>query len=149
MAQQNPQIVFVSSILTSKIFWTQVVAAAAMIATAAGLHPPWLDASNQAELVGALATLATVALRLWGYSGPVALTAPLSTQAAQELPPGTHTVTVQPPPAPAAPPPPTVTVQPSAPSYIAPLSTDSITGAPVVYSPTPGTIAQPVITPPV
>jgi len=102
--QSNPQLVYVSSLFTSKIFWTQVLAGAGMLATALGLHPAWLSADNQAELVGTLTMVATVAFRLFAASGPVSVTAPLSTPANQELGVGEHTITVAPPPPPVAPP---------------------------------------------
>ncbi len=122
MAQpQNPQLVYVASLFTSKIFYTQVLAAAATIATAFGLHPAWLSAENQVELVGALTMLATMAFRLWGSVGPVSLTAPISTPAPQELPPGVHTITVQPPLAPVPPTTVSVVSQPLPPPAIAPL----------------------------
>lgn len=94
MPRNNPRIVFVSSLLTSKIFWTQILGAAATIATAFGVHPQFLSTESQVEFVGTLTMLATVGFRLWGYGGPVSLTAPISPQPDQELPPGTHTITV-------------------------------------------------------
>jgi hypothetical protein len=93
----NPKIVFVASLFTSKIFWAQVVAIVATLATMSGFHPGWATEANQAELVGMIDMFATTALRIWGFSGPVSLTAPISALAPQELTAGVHTVTVTPP----------------------------------------------------
>jgi hypothetical protein len=101
------QIVFVKNLLASKTFWVQAVALAALVATLAGVHPQWATEAGQAELVGAITTIVTMALRLWGTSTPVSLTAPFSPPASQSLPVGVHTVTVT---APVAPPPTTITV---------------------------------------
>ncbi len=87
------QLTFVSSLFASKIFWAQVVSLIAMIATAAGVHV--LDAPGaQEQLIGGLDMLATIALRLFSPTGPVSLTAPFSTPAAQDIPAGASVVSV-------------------------------------------------------
>lgn len=84
----TPKIVFIASLFTSRIFWAQVIALAALIATAAGWHPGWWSAENQAELVGLIDVLMTTIFRTTGTNGPVTLTAPLSTPPAIPIPPG-------------------------------------------------------------
>ncbi len=91
----NPKLVFVASLFTSRIFWTQVIALAALVVTAAGYHPALLSAENQAELVGLVDALMTTIFRVTGPNGPVTLSAPLRRRPPPlELAPGTHTVTV-------------------------------------------------------
>lgn len=92
----NPKLVFVASLFTSKIFWSQVIALAAMIATASGAHPQWASEASQAELVGLVDMIATTVFRLWGTNGPVSLSAPLSTPPAQDVSVGVHAVQVAP-----------------------------------------------------
>jgi hypothetical protein len=129
------QLTFVSSLFTSKIFWAQIVSLAALVLSASGVHV--IDAPGvQEQLIGGLDMLATIMLRLWFPTGPVSLTGPLSTPAAQNipagasvvsvpapkdavqvaavqaLPVGSHTVDVAPPP-PSIPPPVSVTVTPA------------------------------------
>lgn len=85
------QLQFVSSLFASKIFWTQIITLAAMIASAAGVHV--LDAPGaQEQAIGILDALATMALRLWLPTGPVSLTAPMSVPAAQDVPAGASVV---------------------------------------------------------
>lgn len=100
-------IVFAKNLLSSKIFWTQAVALGATVATLMGVHPTWATEAGQAEVVGGITMVVTMALRLWGTNGPVTLTAPLRAPANQNLPVGVHQVTVT---APVVPPPTTVTV---------------------------------------
>ena len=115
----NPKIIFVQSLLTSRIFWAQVISLIAMIATTCGLHPQLLSEENQAELVGLIDMIATTVFRLWGVNGPVSLTAPITVPAPQDLPmSGTSTVTVHPQAVPVTPPPPSVTVTPHPPAVV-------------------------------
>jgi hypothetical protein len=91
----NPQLVFVTSLFTSRIFWAQVIALAALIATAAGFHPDWWGADHQAELVGLIDAVMTTVFRVSGPNGPVSVSAPLATPPPpRELTPGDHVVTV-------------------------------------------------------
>jgi hypothetical protein len=48
----------------------------------------------QEQLIGGLDMLATIMLRLWFPTGPVSLTGPLSTPAAQNIPAGASVVSV-------------------------------------------------------
>jgi hypothetical protein len=84
----NPKIVFVASLFTSRIFWTQVIALGALVLTKAGFTLPLLDDAGQAELVTLLDALMTTVFRTTGPNGPVSITAPLSTPAPIEVPPG-------------------------------------------------------------
>lgn len=92
----NPRLVFVSSLFTSRIFWTQMVGLAALLATISGAHPAWADPTQQAALVGAIDMIITTVLRLVGTNGPVSLSAPLSTPPPQEMDAGVHAVQVAP-----------------------------------------------------
>jgi hypothetical protein len=84
---------FVSSLFASKIFWAQVIALAASIASAFGVHI--LDSQEaQQQAIGMADMLATMALRLWFPTGPVSLTAPLSVPASQDVPVGASVVHV-------------------------------------------------------
>ena len=72
---------------------TQVVALLAFILSAAGYKV--LDAPGaQEQLIGFLDVAATMLLRWLGPTGPVSLTAPFSTPAAQDVPAGASVVTV-------------------------------------------------------
>jgi hypothetical protein len=87
------KIQFVKSLFASKIFWTQMVTLAAMIASAAGWH--LLDTPGQQEqLIGTLDAIATVALRLWFPTGPVSITGPVSVPAPVDVPVGASVVSV-------------------------------------------------------
>ena len=88
------QIQFVSSLFSSKIFWTNIVGIAAMIASAAGAKVPGLAPGQQEETIGMLMALATMLLRWLAPTGPVSLTAPLSVPAAQDVPAGASIVHV-------------------------------------------------------
>lgn len=91
----NPQLVFVTSLFTSRIFWTQVIALVALIVTAAGFHPDILSQANQAELVGLVDALMTTIFRVTGTNGPVSLKAPIRRPPAPvDVPPGRHTLTI-------------------------------------------------------
>lgn len=84
---------FVSSLFGSKIFWAQVIALAASIASALGVH--LLDSQEaQQQAIGMADMLATMALRLWFPTGPVSLTAPFSVPASQDVPVGASVVHV-------------------------------------------------------
>lgn len=87
------QLAFVSSLFTSKIFWTQVVTLAALIASAAGVHV-LDDAGTQAQVIGMLDAIATALIRWWFPTGPVSLSGPLITPAPQDVPVGASVVTV-------------------------------------------------------
>lgn len=87
------KLTFVSNLLTSKIFLTQVVALAALIAGAAGVHV-LDDQGTQAQIIGILDAIITVLLRWLFPTGPVSLTAPILTPAAQDVPVGASVVTV-------------------------------------------------------
>lgn len=83
---------FVSNLLTSKIFLTQLVALAAMIASAAGYH--LLDGPGvQEQVIGFLDIVFTTIFRLYS-SGPVSLMGPLSTPSSQDIPAGASVVSV-------------------------------------------------------
>ena len=87
------QLIFVSNLITSKIFWTQVVTLVAMILSAAGVHV--IDAPGvQEQVIGILDALATTALRLWAPTGPVSLSAPMSVPASQPVAVGASVVHV-------------------------------------------------------
>lgn len=87
------KLTFVSNLLTSKIFLTQVVTLVALVASAAGYH--LLDGPGvQEQVIGFLDVGATVLLRWWLPSGPVALTAPFKTPPAQDVPAGASVVSV-------------------------------------------------------
>ncbi len=89
------QLSFVSNLFASKIFWTQVVALVAMIATAAGYHLPWLETpGSQEQLVGYIDMAATFLLRWLDSAGPVSIFAPFSTPAGQPVPVGASVVHV-------------------------------------------------------
>lgn len=94
MASPAPaQLQFVSSLFTSKIFWTQVITLIAMVLSASGVHV--IDAPGvQEQLVGTLDVVFTVIFRLTGANGPVSLGAPLNTPAPVDVPPGASVVTV-------------------------------------------------------
>jgi hypothetical protein len=83
---------FVSSLLTSKIFWTQVVTVVALILNASGVHV-LDDSAAQAQLIAAIDAVVTVIFRLYS-SGPVSLTAPISTPPGQDVPTGASVVSV-------------------------------------------------------
>lgn len=87
------KLTFVSNLLTSKIFLTQVVALTALIAGAAGVHV-LDDQGTQAQIIGILDAIITVLLRWLFPTGPVSLTAPILTPAAQDVPVGASVVTV-------------------------------------------------------
>jgi len=89
----DAKLTFVTNIITSKIFWVQVVTLVAMVASAAGYKV--LDAPGvQEQLVGALDAFATIILRLWFPSGPVSITGPLTSPTPKDVPPGTSIVVV-------------------------------------------------------
>jgi hypothetical protein len=87
------KLTFVSNLLTSKIFLAQVVTLIAMIASAAGVHV-LDDQGTQAQLIGVLDVVATMLLRWLFPTGPVSLSAPISTPLAQDVPAGASVVTV-------------------------------------------------------
>jgi hypothetical protein len=87
------KLTFVSNLFTSKIFLTQVVTLAALIAGASGVHV-LDDQGAQAQLVGVLDVVVTMLLR-WLYpTGPVSISAPVSTPPAQDVPLGRSTVDI-------------------------------------------------------
>jgi hypothetical protein len=93
MTPAPAQLAFVSSLFASKIFWVQVVTLVAMILSAAGVHI--LDAPGaQEQAIGILDALATMALRWLAPTGPVAIGAPFSTPANQDVPVGASVVHV-------------------------------------------------------
>ncbi len=84
---------FVSSLFASKIFWAQIVSLVALILSAAGYKV--LDAPGaQEQIIGMLDGVATIALRLLFPTGPVSLTAPLSTPPSQDVQAGASVVNV-------------------------------------------------------
>jgi hypothetical protein len=83
---------FVSSLLTSKIFWAQVVTVIALILSASGVHV-LDDPAVQAQLIAAIDAIVTIVLRLYS-SGPVSLTGPISTPPSQDVPVGASVVAV-------------------------------------------------------
>lgn len=87
------KLTFVSNLLTSKIFLTQVVAILASIASAAGVHL-LDDQGMQQQLILVLDGVVTALLRWLFPTGPVSITAPVSTPAAQDVPVGASVVTV-------------------------------------------------------
>jgi hypothetical protein len=87
------QLTFVSNLFTSKIFLAQLAAVIASIATAAGVHV-LDDPGNQQMLIVLLGGLATMLLRWLFPTGPVSISAPISTPAAQDVPVGASVVHV-------------------------------------------------------
>ncbi len=87
------QVAFVKSLFASRIFWTQAVAFAAIVASAAGYHI--IDAPGvQEQLVGALDALFTIYFRLNGPNGPVSLTGPVSVPDPVDIHAGSSVVSV-------------------------------------------------------
>lgn len=88
-----PLLIFTRNLLTSKILWTQVVALLATILTASGVHI-LDDPATQTQWIGYLDMAATVLLR-WAFdTGPVSVSAPLSTPTSVPVPVGTNVVHV-------------------------------------------------------
>lgn len=87
------QLNFVSNLFTSKIFLTQVIALAASIASAAGVHV-LDDQGTQQQIIGVLDFVITAILR-WQFStGPVSVSGPVSTPSPRDVPSGVSVVTV-------------------------------------------------------
>jgi hypothetical protein len=83
---------FVSNLLTSKIFLTQLVTLVAMIASAAGYHV--IDSPGvQEQIITFLDIAFTILFRLYS-SGPVAVFGPFSTPTQQDVPAGASVVSV-------------------------------------------------------
>jgi hypothetical protein len=87
------QLNFVSNLFTSKIFLTQVASLIAVLASAEGVHV-LDDPTMQVTLVAVLGAVATALLRWLAPTGPVSVSAPVVTPAAQDVPLGRSTVEI-------------------------------------------------------
>lgn len=83
---------FVTNLITSKIFWTQVVTIIALLLSMSGVHV-LDDPAVQVQLIAAIDAVVTVVFRLYS-SGPVSITGPITAPATQDVHTGASVVTV-------------------------------------------------------